>query len=124
MWAVRGGTLYALDINRSLVQMNAMDMPAAPPAKGPMTLSEMGTELHATFKDKANTEEELAWRINAALDTLLAQGLVREWGFDADGRTVYAPDRAFELAPPHTYTLPAGTVIYTFWTYDTKSDDE
>ena len=82
--------------------MNALDLPAPPPPKGPLTYSEMAREIAANFEEShpGASAHEIALRINLALASLIKDGLVREWGFDEKGRTTYEPCDAFDVRHP------------------------
>ena len=84
--------------------MNALDLPAAPPPKGPLTLSDMAGMLVVTFGGTTDDEADLAYRINLAIDNLLAKRLVREWGYDEKGRTTYEPSDPLPILTRTNFT--------------------
>ena len=98
--------------------MNSLDLPAPPPPGGRvMTLSEAAGHLVESFQEDAKTDEELGRKIGAAIDYLLTEGLLREWGFNEERRTVYAADAAFEFdtRPSLNLPLPPQTQGQTFY---------
>ena len=78
--------------------MNSLDLPAPPPEDDLLRLSECATFLLPMFAPLGD-DETVAHRMNQVLDRLRHEGYMREWGFDANGRTLYYSDNAFAFDP-------------------------